>query len=39
MIPKGGAAILAPFFGNMTGKDDMTKYFSRIPLWRDWNVR
>ena len=33
MIPKGGAAILAPFFGNMTGKDDMTKYFFKdTPL-------
>ena len=33
MIPKGGAAFLAPLFGNWAGKDDMTKYFFKdTPL-------
>ena len=33
MIPKEGAAFLAPLFGNWAGKDDMTKYFFKdTPL-------
>ena len=33
MIPKEGAAFLAPFFGNWAGKGNMTKYFLKdTPL-------
>jgi len=33
VIPKEGAAFLAPLFGNWAGKDDMTKYFFKdTPL-------
>ena len=39
MIPKEGAAFLAPLFGNWAGKDDITSIFSRILLWQDWNSR